>query len=136
MIAATAGNDSGAYTPEGQNLYSLDELLKPLHATAHRRLHLIGVAIKARLILDRAGSGDCLIIAIKQIVEADTPCVDIRFKARRNGPLVAGVAADQWKCAGFFADVEKHRGQARSHRFNTKPCGSGLARDEALRNQA
>lgn len=36
MVAATAGNDPSAYTPEGVNLYPLAELLKPLHSTAHR----------------------------------------------------------------------------------------------------
>ena len=36
MVAATAGNDPSAYTPEGANLYPLEELLKPLHSTAHR----------------------------------------------------------------------------------------------------
>lgn len=36
MVAATAGNDPSAYTPEGVNLFPLEELLKPLHATAHR----------------------------------------------------------------------------------------------------
>ena len=36
MVAATAGNDPSAYTPEGINLFPLEELLKPLHATAHR----------------------------------------------------------------------------------------------------
>jgi putative NADPH-quinone reductase len=36
MVAATAGNDASAYTPGGVNLYPLTDLLKPLHATAHR----------------------------------------------------------------------------------------------------
>ncbi|MCR0982838.1 NAD(P)H-dependent oxidoreductase [Roseomonas populi] len=36
MVAATAGNQPGAYRPEGVNLFPLPELLKPLHATAHR----------------------------------------------------------------------------------------------------
>ena len=36
MVAATAGNDPSAYTPEGINLFSLEELLKPLQSTAHR----------------------------------------------------------------------------------------------------
>lgn len=38
MVSATAGNDKSAYTPEGVNLFSLEELVKPLHATAHRCL--------------------------------------------------------------------------------------------------
>lgn len=36
MIAATAGNVPEAYTPSGQNRFSLRELLRPLEATAHR----------------------------------------------------------------------------------------------------
>jgi putative NADPH-quinone reductase len=36
MIAATAGNDPSAYTSGGANLFSLEELLKPLRATANR----------------------------------------------------------------------------------------------------
>lgn len=36
LVAATAGNKPSAYTPEGVNLFSLAELLKPLHSTAHR----------------------------------------------------------------------------------------------------
>lgn len=36
LVAATAGNKPAAYTPEGVNLFSLPDLLKPLHATAHR----------------------------------------------------------------------------------------------------
>ena len=36
MVAATAGNDPSAYTPSGINLYPLEDLLKPLHSTAHR----------------------------------------------------------------------------------------------------
>ncbi|TPM16333.1 NAD(P)H-dependent oxidoreductase [Mesorhizobium sp. B2-3-5] len=36
LIAATAGNVPEAYTPRGQNLIPLGELLNPLRATAHR----------------------------------------------------------------------------------------------------
>ncbi len=36
LVAATAGNDPSAYTPEGVNLFPLDILLNPLHSTAHR----------------------------------------------------------------------------------------------------
>lgn len=36
MVAATAGNTPEAYSPEGVNLFPLGDLLKPLHATAHR----------------------------------------------------------------------------------------------------
>ncbi|WP_424137059.1 NAD(P)H-dependent oxidoreductase [Roseomonas chloroacetimidivorans] len=36
MVAATAGNRPSAYSPEGANLFSLPELLRPLHSTAHR----------------------------------------------------------------------------------------------------
>lgn len=36
LIAATAGNVPEAYTPSGQNRFSLRELLRPLEATAHR----------------------------------------------------------------------------------------------------
>jgi len=36
MVAATAGNDPEAYTPTGPNLFSLEELLRPLQSTAHR----------------------------------------------------------------------------------------------------
>jgi putative NADPH-quinone reductase len=36
LAAATAGNVPEAYTPSGMNLFSLRDLLKPLHATAHR----------------------------------------------------------------------------------------------------
>lgn len=36
MLAITAGNDPGAYTREGQNYYSVDEILIPLKATAYR----------------------------------------------------------------------------------------------------
>jgi putative NADPH-quinone reductase len=36
LVAATAGNDPEAYTPQGVNLFSLSELLKPLHSTANR----------------------------------------------------------------------------------------------------
>jgi putative NADPH-quinone reductase len=36
MVAATAGNVQEAYSPEGINLFPLQELLRPLEATAHR----------------------------------------------------------------------------------------------------
>lgn len=36
MVAATAGNRPAAYTAEGVNLYPLPDLLRPLHAAAHR----------------------------------------------------------------------------------------------------
>ncbi|MBL6454241.1 NAD(P)H-dependent oxidoreductase [Belnapia sp. T6] len=36
MVAATAGNRPEAYGAAGVNLYPLPELLRPLHATAHR----------------------------------------------------------------------------------------------------
>lgn len=36
MIAATAGNIPSAYTREGTNYFSVDELLNPLKATAYR----------------------------------------------------------------------------------------------------
>ncbi len=36
LIAATAGNVPEAYTPAGQNRFSLRDLLRPLEATAHR----------------------------------------------------------------------------------------------------
>lgn len=36
LVAATAGNRSAAYAPDGANLFPLADLLKPLHATAHR----------------------------------------------------------------------------------------------------
>jgi putative NADPH-quinone reductase len=35
-LAATAGNGPEAYAPGGSNLYPLEELLRPLEATAHR----------------------------------------------------------------------------------------------------
>ena len=36
LVAATAGNTPEAYSPEGANLFALRDLLKPLHASAHR----------------------------------------------------------------------------------------------------
>ena len=36
MVAATAGNRPSAYGPGGMNLFPLEELLRPLHSTAHR----------------------------------------------------------------------------------------------------
>lgn len=36
LVAATAGNTPEAYGPGGMNLYPLDDLLKPLRATANR----------------------------------------------------------------------------------------------------
>jgi putative NADPH-quinone reductase len=36
MVAATAGNDRSAYTPDGANLFALEALLRPLQATAYR----------------------------------------------------------------------------------------------------
>ncbi|EFC38939.1 predicted protein [Naegleria gruberi] len=36
MISVTAGNFEEAYTPQGQNLIPLDDLLNPLKALAHR----------------------------------------------------------------------------------------------------
>lgn len=36
MVAASAGNTPAAYTAAGANLFPLPDLLKPLHATAHR----------------------------------------------------------------------------------------------------
>lgn len=36
MVAATAGNVAEAYRPDGVNLYPLEQLLRPLEATAHR----------------------------------------------------------------------------------------------------
>jgi putative NADPH-quinone reductase len=36
MVTGATGDAPSAYTPEGQNLYPRDDLLKPLQATAHR----------------------------------------------------------------------------------------------------
>lgn len=36
LVAATAGNRPDAYSTSGVNLFPLPELLRPLHATAHR----------------------------------------------------------------------------------------------------
>lgn len=36
MIAATAGNTPESYTPGGQNMFALTDLLAPLRATVHR----------------------------------------------------------------------------------------------------
>ncbi|MFC0407342.1 NAD(P)H-dependent oxidoreductase [Roseomonas elaeocarpi] len=36
LVAATAGNRPEAYAASGPNLFPLPELLRPLHATAHR----------------------------------------------------------------------------------------------------
>lgn len=36
MVAATAGNVSEAYRPDGANLFAMDDLLAPLMATANR----------------------------------------------------------------------------------------------------
>lgn len=36
LVAATVGNRSAAYAPDGVNLFPLADLLKPLHATANR----------------------------------------------------------------------------------------------------
>lgn len=36
LVAATAGNLAAAYTPAGQNFFSLPALLQPLEATAYR----------------------------------------------------------------------------------------------------
>jgi putative NADPH-quinone reductase len=36
LVAATAGNQPSAYATTGINLFPLPELLRPLHATAHR----------------------------------------------------------------------------------------------------
>ena len=36
LVAATAGNVPSAYTADGMNLFALSDLLRPLHATAHR----------------------------------------------------------------------------------------------------
>lgn len=36
LVAATAGNLAEAYTPAGQNFFSLPALLQPLEATAYR----------------------------------------------------------------------------------------------------
>lgn len=36
LVAATAGNDPSAYASDGINLFALEELLKPLRATANR----------------------------------------------------------------------------------------------------
>jgi len=36
LVAATAGNVPAAYSPAGQNLFPLVDLLRPLEATAHR----------------------------------------------------------------------------------------------------
>lgn len=36
LVAATAGNTPEAYSPEGVNLFPLEELLKPLRSTASR----------------------------------------------------------------------------------------------------
>lgn len=36
LVAATAGNVPEAYAPDGANKFTMDELLRPLEATAHR----------------------------------------------------------------------------------------------------
>ncbi len=36
LLAATAGNTAEAYSPQGSNRYTLEELFLPLKATAHR----------------------------------------------------------------------------------------------------
>jgi putative NADPH-quinone reductase len=36
MVAATAGNDTDTYSPSGIHLFPLEELLRPLMATASR----------------------------------------------------------------------------------------------------
>lgn len=36
MLAVTAGNDEAAYRAGGANLFALEDLLRPLEATAHR----------------------------------------------------------------------------------------------------
>ncbi|MCF7702417.1 NAD(P)H-dependent oxidoreductase [Loktanella sp. M215] len=54
MIAVTAGNVPDAYTPEGQNYYSIDALLTPLKATAYR----CGLPWHAPYIIYNAGKLD------------------------------------------------------------------------------
>ncbi|SDC69905.1 NAD(P)H-dependent oxidoreductase [Belnapia rosea] len=50
LVAATAGNRPEAYSAAGVNLYPLPELLRPLHATAHR----CGLAWQAPFLLFNA----------------------------------------------------------------------------------
>ncbi|WP_374469727.1 NAD(P)H-dependent oxidoreductase [Phenylobacterium sp.] len=51
LVAATAGNMPEAYTPQGQNRFPLEELLRPLEATAHR----CGLVWERPFLLYRAG---------------------------------------------------------------------------------
>lgn len=50
----------------------------------NRRQYLIGVAVETGLVFGRAGVGDRLVTAIKQVIEADPALIDIRFKACSN----------------------------------------------------
>ncbi|MBB6563837.1 putative NADPH-quinone reductase [Acidovorax soli] len=59
LVAATAGNVPEAYTPTGQNLFSLAELLRPLQATAHR----CGLPWAEPFLVYRAGKMDAAQLA-------------------------------------------------------------------------
>lgn len=54
MVTATAGNTSEAYSRNGANYYSIDEILTPLKATAHR----CGLPWHAPFVLFEAGKLD------------------------------------------------------------------------------
>ncbi|MDX3925325.1 MAG: NAD(P)H-dependent oxidoreductase [Shinella sp.] len=60
MVAATAGNVPEAYRPGGVNLFSMEELLRPLEATANR----CGMPWQPALLLYRADRLDQTSLAI------------------------------------------------------------------------
>jgi len=56
LVAATAGNVPEAYGPDGANKFTMDELLRPLEATAHR----CGLPWQPPFLVYRAGRLDDL----------------------------------------------------------------------------
>jgi putative NADPH-quinone reductase len=67
LVAATAGNTPVAYTPQGTNLFPLQELLKPLRSTANR----CGLAWREPFLLfeSRAASDEALGSAAERYAE-------------------------------------------------------------------
>jgi putative NADPH-quinone reductase len=76
-VVATAGNSADAYAPGGANRFTMDEILRPLEATAHR----CGLAWRTPLVVFRA----------QRLEQADMAAVEAGYVAMlaADAPVVA-----------------------------------------------
>lgn len=104
LVAATAGNVPQAYSPDGQNLHPLTDLLKPLQSTAHRcglpwaephllyranRLNEAELAAAANAWVDRLRHW----IATGAATPLPAAQPTVASKPRRDPPVPAGLGA-------------------------------------------